>query len=326
MSSFTSIRAHQRALVALAALASTSFAHAQEVEKKWETMAAFGQPRNTESEVQDAIENIYASYQSGGPFKWHVARQIVAADKVLYDYQIQPEALQRTDWSYTFNFQQYPTEDALVAAIKAAYVSSPQCPATQVTPGTWTGIPGGGAGAGPDGSNTGEDTNHAVVVQSHDATAGTCAPTSATQYVQRTRTVKCPNTNIMAWRPDLDACGMDPIQEQSSAQLRTYSSSPLTNQCPVGNPCEPTTGNKSQPEPDLDYGWIQFIRYFQSMTSTAGGAFGQGWTHSHNLRLAIGTDPTTFPPDTQLMVGLIQADGSHGAFQAAGAAYEAVDG
>lgn len=326
MSSFTSIRAHQRALVALAALASTSFAHAQEVEKKWETMAAFGQPKNTESEVQDAIENIYASYQSGGPFKWHVARQIVAADKVLYDYQIQPEALQRTDWSYTFNFQQYPTEDALVAAIKAAYVSSPQCPATQVTPGTWTGIPGGGAGAGPDGSNTGEDTNHAVVVQSHDATAGTCAPTSATQYVQRTRTVKCPNTNIMAWRPDLDACGMDPIQEQSSAQLRTYSSSPLTNQCPVGNPCEPTTGNKSQPEPDLDYGWIQFIRYFQSMTSTAGGAFGQGWTHSHNLRLAIGTDPTTFPPDTQLMVGLIQADGSHGAFQAAGAAYEAVDG
>lgn len=326
MSSSTTHRTRQRLLVTLIALSSASFAQAQEVEKKWETMITFGQPKDTEGEVQGAIESIYASYQSGGPFSWHVAKQTVAKDKVLYDYQIKPEALQRTDWNYILNSQDYATEDALIAAIKTAYVSSPQCPATEVTPGTWTGIPGGGAGTGPDGSNTGEDANYAVVVQSHDSVTGACSATPATQYVQRTRTVKCPNNTIMAWRPDLDACGMDPMQEQSSAQMRTYSSTPLTNQCLLGNPCEPTTGNKTQPEPDLDYGWIQFTRYFQSMSSTAGGAFGQGWTHSHNLRLAIGTDPTTFPPGTELNVGLIQADGTHGAFQKVGAAYEAIDG
>ncbi|MDY0980015.1 RHS repeat-associated core domain-containing protein [Stenotrophomonas sp. CFBP8994] len=326
MSSLTPHRTRQRVLVTLIALSSASFAHAQEVEKKWETMITFGQPKNTEGEVQGAIENIYASYQSGGPFSWHVAKQTVAKDKVLYDYQIKPEALQRTDWNYILNSQDYATEDALIAAIKTAFVSSPQCPATEVTPGTWTGIPGGGAGTGPDGSNTGEDANYAVAVQFHDSVTGACSVTPATQYVQRTRTVKCPNNTIMAWRPDLDACGMDPMQEQSSAQMRTYSSTPLTNQCLLGNPCEPTTGNKTQPEPDLDYGWIHFTRYFQSMTSTAGGAFGQGWTHSHNLRLAIGTDPTTFPPGTEFNVGLIQADGTHGAFQKVGAAYEAIDG
>ncbi|MBT2766953.1 RHS repeat protein [Stenotrophomonas sp. ISL-67] len=326
MSSSTPHRTRQRVLVVLIALSCAPLAHAQEVEKQWETMAAFGQPKNTEGEVQGAIENIYASYQSGGPFSWHVAKQTVAKDKVLYDYQIKPEALQRTDWNYIFNSQDYATEDALIAAIKAASVSSPQCPATEVAPGTWTGIPGGGAGAGADGSNTGEDASHTVVVQFYDTAFGACSPMPFTQYVQRIRTVKCPNNTIMAWRPDLDACGMDPMQEQGSAQMRTYSSSPLTNQCPVGNPCEPTTGNKSQPEPDLVYGWIQFTRYFQSMTSTAGGAFGQGWTHSHNLRLAIGTDPTTFPPGTELNVGLVQADGTHGAFQKVGTAYEAIDG
>jgi len=326
MSSLTPHRTRQRVLVTLIALSSASFVHAQEVEKKWETMITFGQPKNTEGEVQGAIENIYASYQSGGPFSWHVAKQTVAKDKVLYDYQIKPEALQRTDWNYILNSQDYATEDALIAAIKSAFVSSPQCPATEVTPGTWTGIPGGGAGTGPDGSNTGEDANYAVAVQFHDSVTGACSVTPATQYVQRTRTVKCPNNTIMTWRPDLDACGMDPMQEQSSAQMRTYSSTPLTNQCLLGNPCEPTTGNKTQPEPDLDYGWIHFTRYFQSMTSTAGGAFGQGWTHSHNLRLAIGADPTTFPPGTELNVGLIQADGTHGAFQKVGAAYEAIDG
>lgn len=127
MSSSTPHRTRQRVLVTLIALSTTPFAHAQEVEKKWETMAAFGQPKNTESEVQGAIENIYASYQSGGPFSWHVAKQTVAKDKVLYDYQIKPEALQRTDWNYILNSQDYATEDALIAAIKTAYVSSPQC-------------------------------------------------------------------------------------------------------------------------------------------------------------------------------------------------------
>jgi RHS repeat-associated protein len=324
MFSSTPIRAHQGALLALVALASTSFAHAQEVGKKWETMAAYGQPKNTESEVQKAIENIYASYQSAGPFSWYVAKQTVSGDKVLYDYQIRPEALQRTDWTYTSDWQEYATEDALMAAIRAAYVSPPQCPATEVTPGAWTGMFSGGAG--PDGSNLYEEADHAVVTYSYNTSSGACSSTTTTRYAQRKRTVKCPNPTIMEWRPDLNACGMASRHEQSSTQMRAYSSSPLTNQCSVGNPCEPTTGNKSQPEPDLDYGWIQFIRYFQSMTSTAGGAFGQGWTHSHNMRLAIGTDPTTFPPGTQLIVGLIQADGTHGAFQAVGAAYEAIDG
>ncbi len=53
---------------------------------------------------------------------------------------------------------------------------------------------------------------------------------------------------------------------------------------------------------------------------------GTGWTHSHNLRLTVGVDSTTFPPGTEVKVGRIGQDGTHLAFPKRGAYYEANDG
>jgi RHS repeat-associated protein len=300
--------------------------HAQEVEKKWASMASFGQTRSTEKAVQADIEKAFESYQAAGPFSWYVKSQAFAKNKAIYAYRVKPAPLIRTEWKYKFSQQEYLTEEAMINAIKSSVSNAPQCPAAKVTPGPWTGMPGGGAGAGADGSNTGEDANYRVEFNVYDSAAATCTPLESNQYVQRTRTVKCPNTTVMKWSAAENACTMAPAMEQSGAQLMSYSSGRVTQQCPVGNPCEPTTGDKSQPEPDLDLGWIRFARHYHSMTTTAGGAFGHGWTHSHNLRLAIGTDPTVYPPPAEPFVGLIGADGGQIAFQKVGTDYEADDG
>jgi len=300
--------------------------HAQEVEKKWTSMASFGQTRATEKAVQADIEKTFESYQAAGPFSWYVKSQAVAKNKTIYAYRVKPAPVIRTEWKYTFSQQEYLTEEAMINAIKSSVSNAPQCPAAKVTPGPWTGMPGGGAGAGADGSNTGEDASYRVEFNVYDSAAATCTPLETSPYVQRTRTVKCPNTTVMKWSAAENACTMAPAMEQSGAQLMSYSSGRVTQQCPVGNPCEPTTGDKSQPEPDLDLGWIRFARHYHSMTTTAGGAFGHGWTHSHNLRLAIGTDPTVYPPPAEPFVGLIEADGGQIAFQKIGADYEADDG
>lgn len=64
-----------------------------------------------------------------------------------------------------------------------------------------------------------------------------------------------------------------------------------------------TTGDKYEPEPDIDLGWIAFSRHYHSGATNVGGGFGYGWTHSHNIRLAVEYGAAPF-------IGLIQADGA----------------
>jgi RHS repeat-associated protein len=326
MSRFVPYTPRQRAFVTLIALSAAPLAHAQEVEKNWETISAWGQTLTSEQQAQQAIEANFSSFETSGPLTWHVTSSKVGKDKVSYDYRIKPAKLVITDWEYTFKDQPYATEQAVIAAIKADRVSAPGCPATEVVPGPWSGIPGGGEGAGADGSNTGESATYGSPYYMKNPNTGGCDIVPATASLSRTRTVQCPNTALMAWRPELNACAMDPMQEQAGEMLLNYSSTPLTQQCPVGNPCEPTTGNKTQAEPDLDLGWIQFVRHFNSMTSAPAGGFGPNWTHSHNIRLAIGVDSGGFPPSNTLLVGLVDIDGTHTAFNKVGTDYEAING
>lgn len=65
---------------------------------------------------------------------------------------------------------------------------------------------------------------------------------------------------------------------------------------------------------------------YHSLSSTAGGAFGDGWTHSHNLRLTAGRDITVLPVNPEILVGVIEADGAHSAYRKVGDQYEALDG
>ena len=124
-----------------------------------------------------------------------------------------------------------------------------------------------------------------------------CMTLTALENPARNRT-RCANP-LMAWDDTKRICENNLFATMTSTPL-------LCDRCGlVGNPSDVTTGNKYQPEPDLDLGWVAFSRYYQSGATNVGGGFGYGWTHSHNVRVAIGVDYGTGPD-----IGLIQADGA----------------
>lgn len=312
------------AMTALGCVGTTAV-QAQEVQKKWESYLSMGQPRGTEAAVQKDIRAFFARYEVDKPFVWEVKRQRVLASKVIYDYRAKPEAIVSTDWVYTYSEQEYASEDQVRSAILALRVSDPQCPATTLVEEDWAEFPG--LGQGDDGSITHEDKKFHYTANYFFASTQKCREVKSWEHARRDRTAVCPNRSSMKWDESIQMCSLLQQDEPMMSPMFAYTSTPIPpQQCPVGNPCDPTTGDKSQPELDFDLGWISFRRHYHSLTNTAGGALGTGWTHSHNLRLAAAVDDSTFPPSTELKVGLIEGDGGQIAFQKVGAQYEAVDG
>ncbi|WP_231112048.1 RHS repeat-associated core domain-containing protein [Stenotrophomonas maltophilia] len=312
------------AMIALGSLAPWA-AQAQEVQKKWESYLSMGQPRATEAAVQKDIKSLFSQYEKDKPFDWHVKRQRVLGKKVIYDYRVRPEKIVTTDWVYIHSGQEYSSEDQIRSVILATRVSDPQCPATSLTEDPWVELLG--LGRGDDGSVTNEEKNFHYTLNFYHQSTQECSSIVGWEHVRRARTALCPNRPSLTWNEALQMCSLVQQDEPHMSPMLSYTSGPLPpQQCPVGNPCDPTTGDKSQPEPDFNLGWVSFQRHYHSLTSTAGGALGTGWTHSHNLRLTAGVDDSTFPPSSELKVGLIGADGGQIAFQKVGASYEAMDG
>ncbi|WP_253901045.1 RHS repeat-associated core domain-containing protein [Stenotrophomonas maltophilia] len=312
------------AMIALGSLAPWA-AQAQEVQKKWESYLSMGQPRATEAAVQKDIKSLFSQYEKDKPFNWHVKRQRVLGKKVIYDYRVRPEKIVTTDWVYIHSGQEYSSEDQIRSVILATRVSDPQCPATSLTEDPWMELLG--LGRGDDGSVTNEEKNFHYTLNFYHQSTQECSSIVGWEHVRRARTALCPNRPSLTWNEALQMCSLVQQDEPHMSPMLSYTSGPLPpQQCPVGNPCDPTTGDKSQPEPDFNLGWVSFQRHYHSLTSTAGGALGTGWTHSHNLRLTAGVDDSTFPPSSELKVGLIGADGGQIAFQKVGASYEAMDG
>jgi RHS repeat-associated protein len=126
---------------------------------------------------------------------------------------------------------------------------------------------------------------------------------------------RCVN-EYLAWDAATNTCSND-------ASPIVVTSTPLAcNSCTlISNPMDFSTGDKFETEIDFDLGWISFVRYYHSATSNDGNAgFGYGWTHNHNLRLAIEAGSST--PE----IGLIRANGSHQPFRRFNGYYEAADG
>lgn len=320
------LRSH--ALYLLALLVAVPVASAQEVKKQWENSFTGGQPRATERLAQRDIENLYSRYETDKPFAWEVKKQTVMGNKVFYHYRIKPEAIVTTDWVYKYSGQEYASEDAVFEAMRIKLAGPPQCPATSVAPGEWTGI--GGVGTGDDGSSIADENWADFVVYSYYEPTGNCSEMKGRERAERNRTAKCPNRPFSAWNPALGACIPPRQDELPASRMATYWSTPITEQCPDdkrGNPCDPTTGNKTQTEPaDVDVGWVSFARHYQSMSSSAGGAFGPGWTHSQNVRLTAGADEWSFPPNPDIQVGVVEGNGSQSAFKKVGTYYEAIGG
>ena len=59
-----------------------------------------------------------------------------------------------------------------------------------------------------------------------------------------------------------------------------------TMQCPAGNPCHPTTGDKSLIETDFESPTLTFSRSYHSLTPYDDyAAMGRGWTHDYSQRI-----------------------------------------
>jgi len=300
---------------------SASSVAAQEVEKGWHRLFS-PVPLPTERAAQVAIEQMYAQWQTAGPFEWHVERQAVFGNKTVYYYKVKPAPITRTDWVYSAEQETFESEEGVLRYLAAK--SDAACPAPVIGTPEWEGIPGGGANQYPE-NNSGERAEITYQVNS-TLQAGGCNSIQTSVIAQRTRTVACPNPLAMVWRPDLKACAQQIVPEQAEVPF-TYWSGPIVRQCDaVGNPCDPTTGDKFETEVDVDLGWLVFSRHYHSLSSTSGGAFGSQWTHNHNLRLSAAMDGTAFPPSPGIQVGLIDSDGSHLAFTQVGSSYEANDG
>lgn len=324
--------------LALAALFSTTVivpeTHAQEVEKVWGTIASFDQPRPSERAVQLEIEQQFYPWQQEGEFSWEVLAPVILEDKVVYEYGIKSDKLVTTDWAYiSLSGAELDTEQELISTVLAEVTATdhpqePGCPApTAVLKSPWTVTIHGNAGA--DGSNTEEESEIVVSYYTYVSDAEPCEIDEGTYSVERTRIAECPNVNrsIMEWSESEGMCVMSAVQrEYAFSVIRKYYSSHSNDSCKVGNPCNPTTGEKSQPEPDLELGWISFERHYRSQSTTAGGALGAGWTHSHNVRLTSGTDDTAWPPSAYPSVGLVKENGSHLGFRRQEGYHEAIDG
>ncbi|MEI2429059.1 RHS repeat-associated core domain-containing protein [Lysobacter yananisis] len=294
---------------------------AQEAGKVWTSDWLPPDPQTTEEGIQNKIKEVIASYPDSAGIEMQVTGHFVTLNKTISKYETVPKPPVINPWVYSdFSTPNPPpgvgSVEALELQIAQRYnqeSTTEGCPnvsVIHVSP-VWNEVtPWDDGQTMTQGFGTYTGTRSAW-------TGGQCEIVNVSGSTTKLRDVACPNDGVLGWSDEKHGC-VFPI-------VFTYQSETLAkNECPVGNPCDPTTGDKSEPAPDFDLGWIAFDRHYHSMASVARSGFGSGWTHSHNIQLAMGVDP--MDPNQTLNVGLIEADGSQLAFKAAGSAYEAVDG
>ncbi|ALN57215.1 Rhs family protein [Lysobacter enzymogenes] len=297
-------------------------ASAGEINKAWNTNDAPDGPYQSEAAAQQAIlDNLLPGVRESRPLNYHVAGMVVFKNRVDYKYELSPEKIVTGSWTYIGGGTTFEEAEARVKAKYDKESTDAGCaPNTSFVWETWQ-----PQAFGPNGDTTLEERKYTVKYQVKDF--GTvCKSTTlrnSLTYIMRGRDIACPNTMATTWNASQQACVG--IVSTAFDHRKRYSGPILPRgQCPVGNPCDPSTGDKMQPEPDFDLGWISFTRYFHSLTTTPMSSFGDGWTHSHNLRLTAGEDPTS--SSGAIHVGLIEADGSQLSFTEIGNAYEADNG
>lgn len=296
---------------------------AAETNRVWTTSDAINGPFQSEAAVKAAIIKGVTDHVPDGPMlKFHSGPSLVLRNKVISSVEVTPLPPKTGSWTWTFNPRVFNAVslDDVTAKTKAFYDS--ESTATGCTPNTTVTVsPVSEKTYWTDGTTLRVERYTASVTY-QSGSSGTCTPITYNNLTfVGDRTVGCPS--FLEWDPQKQGCAGGRLF--ASGDTAYYSAPVLApGQCPVGNPCEPTTGDKMQPEDDFELGWISFTRYFHSMTSTPMGGLGDNWTHSHNLRLTAGKNPTSW--DDTVYVGLIEADGAQISFTQVGDAYESDDG
>ncbi|ATE70804.1 RHS repeat-associated core domain-containing protein [Lysobacter capsici] len=312
-------------LVALLAVdigtALSASVQAQEAGKVWTSVWLPPDPQTTEEGIKNKIKEALAVYPNGAGIPMQVTGHFVTPSMAVSKYEGVPLPPVIDPWIYSdFSTPSPPpgvgTVEALELQIAQRYnqqSTNEGCPAVSVihvSP-VWD-----EHNYWDDGVTTTQGFGTYTGTQSA-WTGSQCEIVNVSGSTTKNRDVACPHDGVYFWNAQKEACAL-------LIEFTFQSETLAKNECPVGNPCDPTTGDKSEPAADLDLGWIAFDRHYHSMASVARSGFGDGWTHSHNIQLAIGVDP--MDPNQTLNVGLIEADGSQLAFAAVGSAYETVDG
>ena len=298
-------------------------AAADETNRLWTTDDAVGSPFQSEYAAIAAIKKgVVDNVPDGAMHRFQSGPSLILRNKVISSISIAPLPPKTGAWTWIFNprvFNAVSLDDA-VAKTQAWY--DKESTATGCAPNTIVTVdPTSQKTYWTDGVTLSRES-YPFSVTYQSGASGTCKPVTFTNLnFVGSRDVSCPG--LMSWNADKQACAGG--RYFSNGDTAYYSAPVLPpGRCSVGNPCDPTTGDKMQPEEDFDLGWVSFTRYFHSMTSTPMGGLGDNWTHSHNLRLTAGKNPTSW--DDTVHVGLIEADGSQISFTAVGDAYESDDG
>lgn len=138
----------------------------------------------------------------------------------------------------------------------------------------------------PDGEDIAEVKDVDVTFYDYDPETDTCIIFQLAAQISRSRNMMCPTPHTM-WDKDEQAC----VNNDLVAHITGPASQCETGVGPaalVGNPCDAKTGNKTQTETDIDLGWIDFSRTYNSQASLRTGGFGGGWSHNHEISLAFG--------------------------------------
>ncbi|WP_082611390.1 DUF6531 domain-containing protein [Lysobacter sp. Root916] len=293
-------------------------ASAQEIGQVWTSDLAFNGPHLTERAVQQDMESIHAASLPYGPFSFEVTKQTVLSDRTIYQYEFERVPPVVGEWSHhSLLDPQQPnaTLQMVVDQIKQrldADSTGQGCPASTVV----TVSPNWQVDSSWDnGQSLNESTTYTASYTV--GSPGSCTSTNENGAILRNRSIQCPNITVHAWSAAKQACAGVPGSEMS------YASAPVRT-CPTEENCQISSGTLAETTNDFDLGWVSLQRSYQSGGSVAGGGFGGGWTNSHNVRLAMGTDP--IGGSSTVHYGLVDADGRHTAFKSVGAAYEASDG
>ncbi|QWF15286.1 RHS repeat-associated core domain-containing protein [Lysobacter capsici] len=280
---------------------------AQESGHKW-THYELETTHNTQ---QQALASARA--QSGGGYQYMTAikKRAITETEVELTYGIPTEISQVNEWTYTVvGIDVTGPEQTFVDALKAKYDQQSTdrgcTPNTTITRGAeWATL-----NQWSDGVSQRQQAGYNV--KWNRKSSGTCSLYSDIEFAVRLRT-RCSNQYV-TWNASNNTCSDDFYVARLTAPPLYCDSCTL-----VGDPVDFSTGDQYETENDIDLSWIRFDRYYHSVTSNAAAGFGYGWTHSHDIRLAIQgtTDPT---------LGLVQANGSHLPFRKFSTYYEAVDG
>ncbi|MEA9579783.1 RHS repeat-associated core domain-containing protein [Xanthomonas nasturtii] len=110
-----------------------------------------------------------------------------------------------------------------------------------------------------------------------------CMPLTLEINIPRSKNMMCPVQGTQ-WSKKYQACVNEDVLAFVSGPAAKCDSATDGGSF-QGNPCDVKTGEKTQPEQDIDLGWVTLTRTYHSLASVNTDGFGNGWSHSHQLRL-----------------------------------------